>query len=317
MKQSFYVCYNKNKEVVKKSSSGGIFYTIASMFFSKYTKVKVYGCVLDEHLNAVHIGIENLSDIEPLMGSKYINSNINGIYQEIVECLNKEYTILFSGTPCQIHALNSIIKARKIDSSKLYTLDFVCHGVSNDNFFHDYIKHLEKKYKSKAIKCKFRTKNKYGKLQDMSVCFENGKKYIASTTKYDWFYSAYHKNLSIREQCFNCTFTTLTRNSDITMSDAWGNSIDGCWSPSLIIINSIKGKEIFNKIKKNLIYNAIDLKDVHNPQLYEKIDKPECYEQFNNVYKKEGFYAAQKFIGNNSILGKIRLLCANILYYFK
>lgn len=49
---------------------------------------------------------------------------------------------------------------------------------------------------------------------------------------------------------FNCNkFTNLDRNSDITLADAWGNFMEGCWSPSLIIINTKKGQELFEKNK--------------------------------------------------------------------
>ena len=317
MKQSFYICYNKDNNIVKKSSSGGIFYTISSLFFEKYKKVKVYGCALNDDLEAIHMGVEKIKDITPLLGSKYISSNISGIYQEVMEDLTKGYIVLFCGTPCQISALNNIIKTKKIDTEKLYTLDFVCHGVSNNDFFKDYIKYLEKKYKGKAKECNFRTKSKPGKLQDMSVYFDNNKKYLASTTKLDWFYSAYHKNLSIKQQCFKCPFTNLDRNSDITMGDAWGSRIEGCWSPSLIIINTAKGSEIYKHIKKFINYKEVTLSEIHNPQLYKNIEKPDNYDEFNKVYKEKGFFEAQKFIGNNTFWGKIKLICANIIYYFK
>lgn len=317
MNQKFYIGYSKNEKIVKKSSSGGMFYSIANEILTKETKAKVYGCALDNKLDAKHIGISNIKDIAPILGSKYINSNLSGIYNQIIDDLQNDYTILFCGTPCQIHVLNTIISKKKINRDKLYTIDFVCHGVCKTEFFKDYIKYLEKKYKSVATNCNFRTKNKVGKLQDMSVTFKNGKKYIASTTKLDWFYSAYLKNLSIREECFNCKFTNFDRNSDITLADAWGNFMEGCWSPSLIIINTKKGQELFEKTKTKIKYKKIEQQSIHNPQLYQNLVKPEQYDEFNKIYKEKGFYEAQKFIGNNCLTGKIKTLCANILYKIK
>lgn len=71
----------------------------------------------------------------------------------------------------------------------------ICHGVGSKTFFNDYIKCLENKYESKAVKVNFRAKHHKGQKQDMKVLFNNGREYHASSTKYNWFYLVYLQNL--------------------------------------------------------------------------------------------------------------------------
>ena len=314
MSTHFYYCFNKNEEIVKKSSSGGMFYTISKYFLNSKKNAKVYGCILDDQLNAMHVSVTSIEDINPLLGSKYIQSNLNKSFENIKKDLINNYSVLFSGTPCQVDALNKFLDSNLISKQNLLTIDFICHGVANNLFYKDYIKYLEKKYRSSAVSCSFRAKNKPGKLQDMRVTFANGKKYIASTTKYDWFYSAYHSNLIIKPACFKCPYTKLDRHSDFTLADAWGYKSNDCQSPSLVICNSQKANLLFNEILDEINYEETDLSTINNPQLFENIQMPDNYDQFNYIYSNEGFLAAEKFIGNNMLKTKLKVKFIDFIY---
>lgn len=55
--QKFYKFKHNNLEVNKKSSSGGAFTLLSNKIFEKGGIV--YGCVLDDEFNAIHIRAEN------------------------------------------------------------------------------------------------------------------------------------------------------------------------------------------------------------------------------------------------------------------
>ena len=54
-----------------------------------------------------HIGINSLENLDKLLGSKYVQSDIGNVYKEIRTLLNDKKQILFSGTPCQVAGLKA------------------------------------------------------------------------------------------------------------------------------------------------------------------------------------------------------------------
>lgn len=319
MKKKYYYCFNKNEKIIKSSSSGGVFYTIAKYLFMHFDNVKVFGCVLDEEFNAKHVCIDKLDNITPILGSKYVQSNLQNTFNEVKTYLLRECKVLYCGTPCQIKALKNYLNNLNINVDNLILIDFICHGVGNNSFFKDYINEMEQRYHSKAIYCNFRTKNRPGKLQDMSIKFENGKSYVASTTKFDKFYSAYLKNYIIKKSCFNCCFATTDRISDFTLSDAWDYKNKLCSSPSMISCNTLKAIKLFELINDNLIFQELTDFQVDDAEkrMCKKIKKPEDYEIFNDIYKSYGYNRAQKYLGNTSVQYIIKKVIADLLYKIK
>ena len=97
-----YACKNKNDEIREKSSSGGIFFEIAREIINQGGFV--YGASFDNNFFVKHKEINSIKEIQDLMGSKYIQSDLNTIFLNIKEKLEKKNKVLFVGTPCQIHA---------------------------------------------------------------------------------------------------------------------------------------------------------------------------------------------------------------------
>ncbi|MBR3645127.1 MAG: Coenzyme F420 hydrogenase/dehydrogenase, beta subunit C-terminal domain, partial [Lachnospiraceae bacterium] len=242
-----------------------------------------------------------------------IASDIKGIYEQVATDIEKNNYVVFSGTPCQVAALKKYLESKKIESgSYLLTMEVICHGVGDNAFFKDYIQNLEKKYKSKAVSCSFRAKSKPGKKEDMQVEFANGKKYNASTTKYDWFFSAYLKNYILKQGCFTCPYATVDRNADITISDMWGKGSDELVAKSLVFTNSEYGESILRECDDDIHIQELSMDEIYQPHMFHPSNKPDDYEIFMDVYKNKGYYAAQKYIGNNTLKGKIRSACLEV-----
>ena len=65
-----------------------------------------------------------------IKGSKYIQSDMNDIIKKVQEDLADNKKVLFSGTPCQVAAVNACVKEKYKEN--LYTCDIVCHGVPSE-----------------------------------------------------------------------------------------------------------------------------------------------------------------------------------------
>lgn len=320
MEQRFFTAIHKSEDVLKKSSSGGMFTAITDMWLNEYgEKAAIYGCVMDEHLNARHIRATDTVGRDRMRGSKYISSDVSGVFKMVASDLINDLYVVFSGTPCQISGLLSYLSEIGIKKDKqLLTVEVICHGVGSNRFFGDYISHFEKKYKSKAVSCNFRAKSRPGKIQDMEITFENGKKYNASSTKYDWFYSAYTGYI-LRPACFNCKFAKKERYADISIADNWNksDSADSKNHSSVVITNSEEGYECF--IKSSVCFDFVEkeFEEIHQPNLRAPTSMPQKYNDFWKAYSQGGYLEAQKFLGNNTFKGKIRSLVVDILYKFR
>lgn len=314
MDKKYYVGAYSEEKIVKQSSSGGAFSAITDIWLLEHENAAIYGCVLNENLNAVHIRGVNKDERDKMRGSKYIASDMLEAYEKIEKDLKADIFVCFTGTPCQVVALKNYLNIRKINyGNKLITVEIICHGVASTRFFKDYITYMEKKYKGKAILCKFRAKSKPGKKQDMQVFFENGKKYTAASTNYDWFYSAYLKNLVIRPSCFQCKFACNQRNADITIADFWSSKLLNEKDESLLISNTDKGEILLNKCKKIMKLRNVEREEFNLPNLDSPTKKPNQYEEFWNIYMAEGYMAVQTYLGNNTVKGHIKSACVIIV----
>lgn len=149
----FYGSKNKDNEIRLKSSSGGIFFSIAEYVISNGGMV--FGAAFDNNMALEHIEVENVEGIYKLMGSKYLQSNIKNTYVRAEQYLKDNKIVLFTGTPCQISGLKTFLQK---DYENLYLVDVVCHGVPSPKVFREYMKELNAINKSKIKDIHFRDK---------------------------------------------------------------------------------------------------------------------------------------------------------------
>lgn len=250
-----YACWNNQENIIKNSSSGGMFPIFAEYFISNGGKV--VGSTMDSELNVKFIMIDKLDDIRLLTGSKYIQSKTGNIYNKIKKSLVSGEKILFIGCPCQVAALNAILSEK--EKENLLTIDLVCHGAGSKKFFDNHIKEIEEKYNDKIINVKFKCKKRGWLWYIAKYEFESGK--VKYKYSFNDAYMTSYLNLAIyRESCYQCKYASIPRIGDITLGDFYGidrnlvtkkelkNGI------SLLTINNNKGQEYFNKIKSKITY---------------------------------------------------------------
>lgn len=242
-----YACRNKNEQVRKTSSSGGVF-TLLCEEVIKNGGV-VFGAAFDENFDVKHIYAETLEDCQKLKGSKYVQSKIGNTYKQAREFLSHERLVLFSGTQCQIKGLNLFL-IKNYDN--LITSEIICHGVPSPKVFKLYRENLKNKYNSNIKDIRFRDKelgwNKFSYVTE----FKNNEIY-SKTLHDDIYMKGFLKDLYLRPSCYECKAKNFSSNSDLSLADYWGVEkkhleLDDDKGISLVLINTKKGKDIFEKI---------------------------------------------------------------------
>lgn len=293
----FKVARLKNYSNINKSTSGGIFGEIARCILKK--SGVVYGAAFSENFHSVkHIRCTNNNDLNRILKSKYVRSNMNNNYLLAESDLIKGKTVLFSGTPCQIAGLKCFLKK---DYPNLITIDIICHGTPSEKVWSKYLKSLETKFDSKAKYIDFRYLNENAPAKNFLVEFKNGKKY--NETLYNTTYGrAFLTGLINYPSCGKCQFKAFKNYSDITLCDAWGYENSSYkHKNSLIMLNTKTGLSIYNKIKNKLIefddFNIENLLKTNYPILfptYEHYNKNKINKLSNNINNQLGYWQQEK-----------------------
>ena len=257
-----FSAYSKNIDVRKSGSSGGIFYELACLWLNSYkNNATVYGAAFFPDLTLRHTGVTNVDNLTLLLKSKYIESDTNQVYVKIREELKAQRYILFCGTPCQCAALRKFLF--NVDVSRLFVIDFLCHGVPSQDLFSKSINWLENKIGGKICKFEFRSKpirKKRNNDHYFSYTYiKNGMEYQRNGLP-NWkfpYYSGYCRYNSFRSSCYDCQYASPDRIGDITLGDFWrldtvDNIDDLDKGYSMVFANTIRGKEIIKSISKDV-----------------------------------------------------------------
>ena len=241
--QEFYDV-RANDEIRMKSSSGGMFTLIADYVFENNGFVCGASWRKD-WLGVEHIIIDDKKDLDKLRGSKYVESSLGNIFSEIKKLLNDKKLVLFSGTPCQVSALNFYLGR---DYENLITVDLLCNSVVPQKVWRKYL--LEKFNDTAKIEyISFRDKKALGWL---GGCFLKSaeSEYIDKKSE-DFYMRAFLEHISCKEECIRCKYRKFERVGDITIGDYWGVEDNDDKGVSLVLVNSLKGKSIFEKINQS------------------------------------------------------------------
>jgi polysaccharide pyruvyl transferase WcaK-like protein/coenzyme F420-reducing hydrogenase beta subunit len=245
-KSIFYAAYNIDDDVLRNSSSGGIFWLLVQYTIAQ--KGVVYGVALENNFTVVHRRAETLNDCEKFRRSKYLQSKIADMFKETKLDLKTGRTVLFSGTPCQIAGLYTFLQR---DYDNLFTCEVICHGVPSKMLFDKYIKEIS--INKKAVSIIWRNKRYGWRPNHVSVQFDDNSESI-SPSQTNPFQKGFLSNLYLRPSCYKCPFAHLPRIADVSLADFWGyygkldekNNNRGL---SLVITSSKKGNLIWEIIK--------------------------------------------------------------------
>ena len=233
---------NMDDVIRRESSSGGIFFMLAKNVLER--DGIVFGVGYDSDWMPVHMSIDNIKDLHLLQTSKYVQSRVEDVYQKVREFLEGGKCVLFSGTPCQVSALNHFLNK---GYELLYTVSVICHGVPSPQVWRDYIQDVNKC--GKAISAiNFRDKTYGWSRFSLSVKYTDGTTFVEPLDK-NAFLQAFLKNLFLRPSCYACQAKSGSSNCDIELGDFWGVPqrvfSDDCGT-SVVLVYTDKGQRLLN-----------------------------------------------------------------------
>ena len=241
-------------------SSGGIFGLLSILALSD--GYVVYGAAFNDLLKLRHQSARSLEELTPLLKSKYIQSDLTGVFKVIRDQIKNGERVVFCGTPCQCNALQNVLGN---DNESLLTIDFVCHGVPSQHLFDKVITWYEHKNKVIVKDFQFRYKGKGVKHpQSYRIVSEDLRGRVKETIGLHYqfpYYFAFQTHISLRRSCYTCQWACPGRCSDITLGDFWGiDKLDlglvANEGVSLVVTNTNKGRQWIDRLISGGLINA-------------------------------------------------------------
>lgn len=281
-----YICYALDDRIRAGSTSGGVFTELAKCVLRN--NGIVYGAAFDKSYAVRHIGIREEADLLKLSGSKYVQSSLGEVYQEIRERLEEGGCVLFSGTPCQVGGLKKYLKK---EYPNLLTVDFVCYGVGSPLVWKKY---LESFYRTDKIRNIIFKEKKYGWRNWHFAVFY--KHYVRREKGTDNLYmSGYLKGIFLRPSCYECSFKGLERASDMTIADCWGierlnPSIYPELGVSAVAAHTERGNEVLKRMEGQMYLEPADMEQLFrdNPYAFRNALCSPGRESFFEALRKNG-----------------------------
>ena len=282
--QETFACKCVDLEERISSSSGGIFAVLARIVLQKGGYV--CGAVFDPDFLVKHKLISDEKELDKLKGTKYVQSQMNGLYSDIKVKLESGSLVLFSGTPCQVAGLFSFLGK---DYSNLITIDIICHGVPSPIVWQQYLKEISHNRVLKEVN--FR--NKGNGINDATMDFIFDDNSIDQYRLLDNpYYRGFINNYFLRPSCFECKFKGLKRCSDITIGDFWAIKefypyFADNYGVSAVIIRTKKAKKMLKESEARVELIPVKAKhlSVWNENLLQSVELPSERELFYSSIK--------------------------------
>lgn len=252
MKYPYYVAScSKDINNIERSSSGGVFYEVASKII--YMGGAVYGAAFKDSKRVEHIRVDTIDDIELLRKSKYLMSKVNDTFYLVKKDLEAGKIVLYSGVGCQIAALYNVLGK---DYTNLFTCEVVCHGAPDNRVFLKYIKEKEEDLTDELISINFRDKSIGWKENLITEYYKSGKYQSCMSTEHP-VHLLYLKGINMQKGCAECRFASKKRIADLTLADYW--QYEGSLAQysndqgiSLVSVNTEKGDKLLKWAHDNL-----------------------------------------------------------------
>jgi len=283
--------WTKNEETRFKSTSGGAFTEFASNILKN--NGIVVGAQYDSNNEVEHVLIEKLIDLDKIRQSKYTQSKIGKIYKDIKRELVSGRIVGFCGAPCQVAGLYAYL-GKEFDN--LYTFDFICRGMNSPKAYRSWLDEIERKNGGKIKKVWFKYKEDGWKNSPTCtrIDFHDGKVLVQKKNDNLYMTGYLGPNLYIRPSCGDCKFKGIPRKGDITLADFWGldKNFDDDKGVSLLLINNIKGQQLWNKVKDEMVFYERDFDEIFKGNI--------CFHSSVNINKNSKKFLASLDAANFS-----------------
>ena len=317
--QKVYAAKNRDEEIRRQSSSGGIFTPLAEAVIRDGGVV--FGAKFDKEWNVIHAWTDTIEGIADFRGSKYVQSAIGNTYREAREFLKQGRKVLFSGTPCQIAGLRKFLRK---EYDNLLAVDVVCHGVPSPLVWRKYLEETRKKLRagretgkntvSSSLKdlpvitgISFRDKThgwkKYGfslryaaskaAENSVSISANDSERTMLQPFPDNVFMKGFLKNLYLRPSCYACASRSGKSGSDISIADFWGvqnyyPEFDDDKGIGLVLVNTDKGRKAYEQTNANSMESTYEQGLKHNPCLEHSVARTKHVGTFWTEFEAKG-----------------------------
>ncbi|MGN8725065.1 Coenzyme F420 hydrogenase/dehydrogenase, beta subunit C-terminal domain [Segatella copri] len=311
-----------DERVQLSSSSGGAFSVLAENIISEGGIV--FGAVFDKNGAVIHDNVDNIKDLSKLRMSKYVQSKIGDSFKNVEFFLKEGKTVLFVGTPCQIHGLKLYLRK---DYQNLLCVDFICHGVPSPKVWRQYLRETLSTGEKNSVSffcspriskrnvlvkdIQFRNKSlgwkKFSFVLHYNLAEPTGDseknivsspldtEHTVSETLYENPYlRGFIHDLYLRPSCYECRNKGFRSGSDITMGDFWGveesyPELYDANGVSCLMVNTKHGLQFLSKFEKQL--QEVDYLKVleYNPSIEKPVKCPPFRRLFFRVLGKIPF----------------------------
>lgn len=251
-----FAAYVKDRALRAASSSGGLFSALALQVLEQGGVV--YGAAMTKENTVCHTRAASASELAPLRGSKYVQSNMGLTYRALGEDVKAGRAVLFVGTPCQVAGARSYLDGC---TSAVLFVELACHGVPSAQLWRRYLDHMERHLGSSVVQVSFRSKRYGWKQLCMTLELANGKKYVEKCD-FDIWYRFFYGSIALRRSCGACHFKGDRSRADITLADLWGSSVlcpklDGEKGTSLVVLRTEAGKQAFDALGERIEWREV------------------------------------------------------------
>lgn len=327
-----YAAKNKNLEIKRRSSSGGVFYALAEAIINDGGVV--FGAKFNEAWDVVHDYAETLEGVIAFQGSKYVQSHIGDSYLQAEKFLKSGRKVMFTGTPCQIAGLRLFL--RKDYDGQLLTVDLVCHGVPSPGVWKKYLKYITRpkgaldgkntvsqstlnRQMSVITDISFRDKRlgweKFGfavhavarkgdknSVPQSKNGFSEEQELLFEPHYENLFMQGFLKDLYLRPSCYDCPTKSGKSHADITLADFWGIQkyypryySEGYYS--LLLVRTKIGHEILASLNSIILQEtSYEMALRGNPAIERSAVKPKQYDTFWELFSETGISAVSTVV---------------------
>lgn len=255
-----YAVRCNDMDLLKNSSSGGAFSLIARQILQ--SGGLVCGAVFDEAFRVCHVLSD---DIAPMRKSKYVQSDLQGVYDAIRQALAAGKQVLFTGTPCQC---DGVLHYFGQQPDGLILVALVCRGVQSPGLWADYTASIARNGQLEA----YCFRDKRSRNGGHTVAYTTGGTEKAVPMDKDSFSRLYLKCLTLRPSCYRCPYTRWELPFDLTIGDFWGiekirPELEDGMGTSLVIARTEAGRALLKAVSPHALVLESSREEADQPAL--------------------------------------------------
>lgn len=285
-----YAAWNKSEDVLRESTSGGVFTALAEKVV--LAGGIVVGAAYDERMNVRHEIVDGIDGLARLRGVKYVCGMIGkDVYDGMRKALDAGRRVMFVGLPCQAAAVRKMFE----NNGSLLICDLVCFGAPPHLLWRKYVDWQEKKRGKMLVNVNPRDKKHgWGRKTYYRYDWADGS-VVRKLSLFDPYAQAFYMAIAFRPTCYACRFKGENSKADITLCDFWGAEKLGLSADVLhngvsgVIVRTECGAKVFelsDVCRKEV--NVEDLTRNNNPILHSPARHPK-WQEFSDDLKTMDF----------------------------